>query len=341
MDNFILRDENAVYFECGYSCDNEIFISFEGQNYFLTDARYTIEARQNIKNAQVIETQRDIISDAKMLIKKLDIKELIFDPYDFSVAVYSELTSFSDTKFHPSTHFSKKKRMVKSADEIALMKEAAKIGADCFDEFANFLNDFGEGATEEELQFEAVKIFQQHGRLGLSFNPIFAINENAAKAHALPSQKRLKRGDLVLLDAGVKYKRFCSDRTRTAFFGDKFEFTKFQQFENSKQNEVYEIVKNAQELAIKAVKPGIKACEVDAVARDYIIKAGFGKEFFHSTGHGVGLDIHELPNINAKSEVILEEGMIFSVEPGIYIENEFGVRVEDVVVVTKDGCEIL
>lgn len=273
-------------------------------------------------------------------MKKLNIKELIFDPYDFSVALYNDLLE-SKVKFHPQALFSQKKRMVKSPEEIAILKEAAKIGADCFDEFAAFLNDFGEGATEQELQFEAVKIFQQHGRLALSFNPIFAINENAAKAHALPSEKRLKKGDLVLLDAGVRFKRFCSDRTRTALFDGKLAFVKEQSFLSAKENEVYNIVKEAQALALKSVKAGIKANEVDAAARAYITEAGYGKEFFHSTGHGVGLDIHELPNINSRSEVILEEGMVFSVEPGIYLENEFGVRIEDVVVVTKDGCEIL
>lgn len=340
MDNYILKNENAVYFECGYSCDNELFISFQGKNYFLTDARYTIEARESIKNAEVIETERDIITDAKALMKKLNIKELAFDPYDFSVALYNDLAE-SKVKFHPQALFSQKKRIIKNAEEIAILKEAAQIGADCFDEFAAFLNDFGEGATEQELQFEAVKIFQQHGRLGLSFNPIFAINENAAKAHALPSEKRLKKGDLVLLDAGVRFKRYCSDRTRTAHFDGKVAFTKEQTFLSDKENKIYNIVKEAQALALKTVKAGIKANEVDAAARKYITEAGYGKEFFHSTGHGVGLDIHELPNINNRSETILEEGMIFSVEPGIYLENEFGVRIEDVVLVTKDRCEIL
>ena len=178
--------------------------------------------------------------------------------------------------------------------------------------------------------------------MGLSFAPIVAINENAAKAHALPSKKRLQSGDLLLLDAGVKFMGFCSDRTRTAYFGaDGLNFSKKQRFKSAKQNEIYEIVREAQLLAIRAVAPGVKARDIDAAARKFIAKFGYEKQFFHSTGHGVGLDIHELPYISARSDFIVREGMVFSIEPGIYLENEFGVRIEDVVVVTQNGCEIL
>lgn len=135
---------------------------------------------------------------------------------------------------------------------------------------------------------------------------------------------------------------FCSDRTRTAYFGaDGLNFSKKQRFKSAKQNEIYEIVREAQLLAIRAVAPGVKARDIDAVARKFIAKFGYEKQFFHSTGHGVGLDIHELPYISARSDFIVREGMVFSIEPGIYLENEFGVRIEDVVVVTQNGCEIL
>lgn len=228
--------------------------------------------------------------------------------------------------------------MVKSKDEISLLRQASELGAKCFDEFSKLLKA---SLSEKELFFYAEQIFRQKGACKTSFDPIVAINKNAAKAHALPSDETLKDGDLLLLDAGVRYQNYCSDRTRTALFDNGLNFSKDQHFKNQKQNEIYEIVKEAQNLAIKSVKAGVLAKDIDSVARDFISSQGYEKNFFHSTGHGVGLDIHELPNISQKSDVILKEGMVFSIEPGIYIEGEFGVRIEDVVVVTPDGCEIL
>jgi len=151
----------------------------------------------------------------------------------------------------------------------------------------------------------------------------------------------LRYGDLLLLDAGVKFNRYCSDRTRTACFDENFNFGKEQNFKNAKRQEIYEIVKEAQALAIAAVMPGKKASEIDVAARDFIAAQGYGEAFFHSTGHGVGVDIHELPFISKRGDTVLQEGMVFSVEPGIYLPGEFGVRIEDVVVVRENEAEIL
>ncbi|MCR8684150.1 M24 family metallopeptidase [Campylobacter ureolyticus] len=341
MNNYILKDENAVFYECGYSCDNEIFLSINGNNFFITDSRYAIEARNLVKNAEVIDAKNPLIKEARLLIRKFGIKSLVFDPNDFTYADFKKISSNLSLNFISKPFFSKKKRIIKTDFEIEILKKAANLGAKYFDEFALFLNKNGENLSEFELFYEAEKIFKQKGVLGLSFSPIIALNKNAAKAHALPSSDILNFNDLLLLDAGVKYKRYCSDRTRTAIFNKNLNFSKEQIFNSNKQNEIYEIVKEAQSLAIKAVKPGVMACDVDKAAREFIKKQCFEKEFFHSTGHGVGVDIHEFPNINKTDKTILKEGMVFSVEPGIYLENEFGIRIEDVVVVTENGCEIL
>lgn len=341
MRNFILKNENAVYHECGYSCDNVVFISINSRRFFLTDARYAIEAKQLVKNAEVIEIQHGLIKDARKFLQDKNIKSLVFDPYDFSFGAYEELGKSLDVKFLPKPNFSQISRIVKSEEEIKILKEASRLGAKCFEEFAAFVREKGEGMSEEELYFNAELIFKQKGSLELSFAPIVAINENAAKAHALPSKKSLKQGDLLLLDAGVKFKRYCSDRTRTACFDENFNFSKEQKFKNAKRQEIYEIVKEAQNLAIKAIEIGKRAKDIDDVARQFIAKQGFKKEFFHSTGHGVGVDIHELPRLSKYDKTKLKEGMVFSVEPGIYLENEFGVRIEDVVVVRENGAEIL
>lgn len=337
MLNYILKDENAVYFECGYSCDNEIFIKFQNRGFFITDSRYAIEARSIISNSEVIES-RDIIKSARLLLRSLGVRDMIYNPSDFSYFDFVNLSRDLHINFIAKNEFSKLKRQIKSSLEIEILKEAARLGASKFDELSQAISS---GMSEKTINFKAENIFRDGGNLALSFAPITAINANAAKAHALPLDERIKSNDLLLVDAGVRYQRYCSDRTRTAEFKDGFKFTKEQKFSNSKQNEIYQIVKEAQNLAIKAVKPGVRACDIDAAARDFIAKNGYGECFFHSTGHGVGLDIHEFPIISPKSTTIIEPGMVFSVEPGIYIENEFGIRIEDVVVVTNDGCEVI
>lgn len=337
MLNYILKDENAVYFECGYSCDNEIFIKFQNRGFFITDSRYAIEARSIITNSEVIES-RDIIKSARLLLRSLGVRDMIYNPSDFSYFDFVNLSRDLHINFIAKNEFSKLKRQIKSSLEIEILKEAARLGTNKFDELSQAISS---GMSEKTINFKAENIFRDGGNLALSFNPITAINANAAKAHALPLDERIKSNDLLLVDAGVRYQRYCSDRTRTAEFKDGFKFTKEQKFSNSKQNEIYQIVKEAQNLAIKAVKPGVRACDIDAAARDFIAKNGYGECFFHSTGHGVGLDIHEFPIISPKSTTIIEAGMVFSVEPGIYIENEFGIRIEDVVVVTNDGCEVI
>ena len=345
MSNFILKDENAVFYECGYSCDNEIFISFGGKNFFITDARYGIEAEESIKNAQIIVSS-DVNESAKELLKKLGATKITLNPYDFCVADYKNLCDDLGDIFELEANFSQIKRMVKTSDEIAILKDAAKFGAMGFERVCKFVKEcvkenLNERISEQELNYEVENLLKDKGRFGLSFAPITALNANAAKAHALPTKNEIKNGDLLLFDAGIKYRRYCSDRTRTFEISENSSVDKTQKFSDNKKDEIYHIVLEAQELAIKAVKPGVKACEIDKIARDFIAKAGYAENFFHSTGHGVGLDIHELPRISAKSEVILEKGMVFSIEPGIYLKDEFGVRIEDVVVVTDDGCEIL
>ena len=350
MRNYALKNENAVYYECGYSCDNEIFLRLGDEAFFITDARYGIEAAERAKDVQIVVCA-DLIGEARKLLRAFGVRKLTVDPSDLSV------------EFDFRENFSQKKRIIKTPREVGLLRTAAKLGAQGFDALSNAINsNLNMGANDFEsvlnaalsvdsnlnrdldearLNFLAENILRKGGELALSFAPITAINANAAKAHALPSNLKMTNGDLLLVDAGVKFERYCWDRTRTARVGEGFKFEKPQKFAEAKKQEVYEIVLEAQERAIAAVRPGVLARDIDAAARDFIASRGFGEQFFHSTGHGVGLDIHELPRISRRDETVIKEGMVFSVEPGIYLEGEFGVRIEDVVVVTAEGCEIL
>ncbi len=341
MINYILKDENAIYHECGFSCDNGLFLKLGSEAFFITDPRYTIEAKSLIKNADVIEAKRDLYSEAKAILKNSGIKKIFFDPKNFTVAEFDKLKKIVGITFKASMNFSQKKRIIKSDSEIKYIKQAVNLGSEAFDRFALYLRRDGLKKSEQEINFYALKELVRDGEFNLSFDPITAIGENAAKPHAYAGSRVLNYGDLLLVDAGVKYQRYCSDRTRTVEFSKDIDFGKKQSFKDKKIQKVYDVVLKAQESAIEMIKPGVKASQIDKTARDIIDKAGYGEFFVHSTGHGVGLDIHELPSISKKSSITIEENMVFTVEPGVYLANEFGIRVEDMVRVTSDGVEIL
>ncbi|MBD5166105.1 M24 family metallopeptidase [Helicobacter sp.] len=345
MENFIIKDENALYFEVGYSCDNALFLAFGEQGYFITDGRYETEAKEFIqhdKYAVEILISRELIQTARTILKKHENSTLVYNPQEFSVFAFEKLTENLKINFLPKPNFHQEKRIIKSEAEIALIHESQKLNFKAFAKFAKFLSQKGVNCAESYLHFKSQGFLSDKGALDLSFNPIVGINKNAAKPHALPSKDKLQKGDLLLFDAGLKYKRYCSDMTRTGYFGKNgIRFSKEQKFKNTQLQKIYDIVLKAQECAIKGAKPGMLACEVDALARNVIEKAGFGKYFVHSTGHGIGLDIHELPIIASKSQTTLQEGMVFSIEPGIYIPNHYGVRIEDLVVLEAKGARVL
>jgi len=340
--NYILQDENALYYECGFSCDHAVFLKLGSEAFFITDARYTTEASEIIQNATVLEgDRRDLLKTARLLIRKSGITTLAYNPAEWNVEAYARLSEKLSINLQKKPNFSQQKRIIKSDAELEILKSAACFGRDAFTQFGEFLKQHGEGMDEKRAFFEAEAILKRHGELGLSFEPIIALGANAAKPHALPTCKTLQKGELVLLDAGVKYQRYCSDRTRTSFFDAQFNFEKEQHFKETLKQKVYDTVLLAQEAALKMVKVGVKAKQIDKAARDVIEKAGFGNYFIHSTGHGVGLDIHELPVISARSETIIEENMVFTIEPGIYLPEQFGVRIEDTIIVRNSGAEVM
>lgn len=340
--NYILKDENAVYYECGYSCDNEIFLKLGDEAFFFTDSRYLSEADECIKDAEVVlMDRRDPFKAVRDRIRKSKIKSLVYNPAEWSVQEYENLGSKLSINFKKSLNFSQKKRAVKSDLELDILRKAAALGASAFDNFAKYIRETGLGLSEKRLFNEAENIFKNYGELELSFAPIVAFDENSAKPHALPSDKILKKDMLLLLDAGVKYKRYCSDRTRTANADENMILDKNAKFKDVLKQKVYDTVLKAQEASIKKARAGVKASEIDRAGREVIEKAGFGKYFIHSTGHGVGLDIHELPVIGARSKDIIEENMVFTIEPGIYLPNKFGVRIEDTVIAKSNGVKVI
>jgi Xaa-Pro dipeptidase len=221
-------------------------------------------------------------------------------------------------------------RLIKDAEEISYLKKVGEITDAALYDATEYIKP---GMTERQILNYILESFAKNGAddLGKDAWGIIAKSENAAVPHYSKMDCSLKTGDSLIMDVGCKYKGYNSDVTRTVFIGEPDE----------ERRKVYEIVKEAQQAGIDIVRPGVRACEVDKAVRDVVEKAGYGAQFFHRTGHGIGLAIHEEPYITSTNQTILKEGMAFSIEPGIYLHGKFGVRIEDIVVVTATGCEIM
>ncbi len=338
--NYMLKDENAIYYECGYSCDNALYIRLGSESFFITDGRYTIDATQNVRGAKVV-IDGDLYGKAVEILKKSKVKKVIFDPKEWTVAGFEHVRQKSKIKFKPALDFSHKKRIIKSDEELKIISKSAKLGAKAFKHLAKEFRKNGFGKDEYTLTHMAKGILGDFGKYELSFDPIVAINKNAAKPHATPTSTVLEKNDLLLVDAGLKYKRYCSDRTRTVQADKYFMFDTHQNYKRKKIQKAYDVVLKAHDNAIRKARSGMKAKKVDALTRDIVEKAGYGKYYVHSTGHGVGLDIHEMPYISTKSDTLIEDGMVYTIEPGIYIPDEFGIRIEDMVAMVDGKAKVL
>ena len=336
----MLKDENAIYYECGYSCDNALYLSLGSEAFFITDSRYTIDAQEHVQGARVV-INGDLYGEALKILKKAKVRKVIFDPKEWTVAGFEKLSSQSKITFVHALDFSHKKRIVKNEEELRILAKAAKLGKKAFKALAKEFRTNGFGEDEFTLTHRAKSILGDFGKYDLSFDPIVAVNANAAKPHATPTDTKLTKNDLLLVDAGLKYKRYCSDRTRTVQADKYFTFDTHQNFKRKKIQKAYDVVLKAHDNAIAKARSGMKAKKVDALTRDIVSKAGFGKYYVHSTGHGVGLDIHEMPYISSKSDTIIEDGMVYTIEPGIYIPGEFGIRIEDMVAMVNGKAEVL
>ncbi len=367
LDGVILTDGYNIDYLSGYKGHTGMLLILGQDRYILTDSRYTEQAASEARDYVIIDIGLDGYSKTvKRLVyekysvvhgEEKSIKELNigFEDKSISYSQYRALTdvfsidcneSDSKTKSDVVSNDDKKTqiikvnlvhlaesinelRMIKSAEEIGLIAKAESIGDEAFNHIINFVEV---GMTEKQVALELEVVMKSLGADGLSFDTIVASGKNSSMPHAVPTDKVIEEGDFVTMDFGCIYKGYCSDMTRTVYMGDEL---------TEKQLEVYTTVLNAQKEALKAIKPGVVCSDVDKIARDYIADAGYGEYFGHGLGHGVGLYIHEEPRFSRTCDVVLEPGMVLSVEPGIYLPGEFGVRIEDLIVVTEDGYENL
>lgn len=219
-------------------------------------------------------------------------------------------------------------RQIKSADEQEKMRVASRKNDEGMERLVPLVTS---GLTELEVADKLLEIYLDLGTEGHSFTPIIGYGANAADPHHNSDNSKGKYGDSVVLDIGCIINGYCADMTRTVFIGEA----------SAKAKEVYEVVKEANRRGIEAAKPGNRFCDVDNAARDYITEMGYGEYFTHRTGHGIGMEVHEFGDVSGVNEAVLKPGMIFSVEPGVYLPGDVGVRIEDLVLITEDGNEVL
>ena len=225
-------------------------------------------------------------------------------------------------------------RIVKTKDEIAKLQKAVDISLDAFESVKSYLK---EGITEKEIDHKLNYLMKRLGAEKEGFDNIVAFGPNTAMPHHHPTDRKLANGDIVTIDFGAQYEGYTADITRTFVFRTKDTDPTI----DPKLIEILTIVEAAAQKGRDAIKPGVKASEIDKICRDYIKEKGYGNFFVHSTGHGIGIDVHEFPRVSYLDETVLEEGMVITVEPGIYIESVGGARIEDDVLVTKDGHQVL
>lgn len=332
VDALLLTSAANMRFVSGFTGEGYVYLS-EKQRIVVTDSRYTIAATMECPDFTVLEWGKEGYYSFLMTAMKEDgISLLGIEDEEMTVAVWNRLEkkckeeNLEAVKFQPLGNQVSDFRGIKTEEEIACIKKAEAIGDRAFEKI---LAKLKAGMTEKEVAAWLEFFMKEEGADGLSFETIAASGIHSAMPHAVPTDKPLQEGDFLTMDFGCKYKGYCSDMTRTVVIGKA----------SKEQKKVYETVLQAQETALKGIRPGITGKEADSLARDVIEKAGYGKYFGHSLGHSVGLEIHESPNFSQKEERVLEPGMVITVEPGIYIKDFGGVRIEDVVVITENGCE--
>jgi Xaa-Pro aminopeptidase len=304
-----------------------LLISLE-KALLITDFRYVEQAAAQAKQFTIHRWQDNLIGSLAMLIDNEDWSKIGFESKHVVYSIYDEMKEKLPVELVSLSDTAEKQRMIKNEDELAALRFGTKILDQAFKHICSFIRP---GITEREVALELEIYLLRQGAEEKSFHFIVASGKRGAMPHGTASTKELTRGELITIDFGAVFGGYATDMTRTVALGAV----------SQRQIEIYDIVKEAQQKASLAIKPGLKGREVDAVARDTIVKAGYGEYFGHGLGHGIGLETHEQPVLNPQSNTVLKAGMVVTVEPGIYIPEWGGVRIEDMVVVTKSSVNLL
>lgn len=326
----IISPENRKYFTGFDSSDGFLLVSPD-RAVFITDGRYIEAAEKQISSCEVRLLGKTYPQIAEIL-NEMHCNRLLVESTRMTVSTYNSLKGVlkkipvsTDTTLDTMINTL---RSIKAENEVENIIKAQRIAEDAFEHILNFIKV---GVTEKEIALELDFYMLRHGGEGLSFETIAVSGANSSMPHGVPSNKKIENGDFITMDFGTIINGYHSDMTRTVAVG----------FATDEMKNVYDTVLRAQQTCLENIKAGVSCKDGDEFARSVIRNAGYGQYFTHSTGHGVGVEIHEFPNLSPASDSILQVGNIVTVEPGIYIPEKFGVRIEDMALITENGCRNL
>lgn len=327
LDGIIINNLKNVYYLTGFWGSNgTVFISRDRQ-ILVTDARYIIAAKQEVTGFEIF-AERDELTTIAKIAKDMGLSRIGFED-EISVSYYHRMQgAFEGLELVPQTQFVEALRMIKDEAEIETIRKACSISDRAFHDVLEFIKP---GKTEIEIANFLDFRMRELGAAGLSFDTILASGINSSKPHAHPMHKPVELGEAITMDFGCLYEHYVSDMTRTVYLGHV----------SDEQAEIYNTVLKANQALIDQAKAGLGFRDFDKIPRDIIVEAGYGEYFTHGIGHGIGLDIHEEPYFSQTSTEVIKSGMVLTDEPGIYIEGKYGVRIEDDILITETGCELL
>ena len=339
IDSLLVSQPDNRRYLSGYTATNHgiqessgfLLIPADGRPYLLTDSRFTLQAEAEAFHFQIELYKKGLLKLLEKLLPQMGIRTLGFESDYFLHATFLRLSHMAEKQgleIKPQSGLVEKMRMVKSEKELNLLRKSTRLNEKVFQSVYNTIEP---GMTEREIALALELTMREMGAEGPSFDTIVAFGTNAARPHAVPTDRELQAGDLVLIDMGLIYRGYCSDMTRTFVAG--------------KPDPIFvdrlRLVRRAQLAGINAIRAGVSGFAVDRAARQVLVDGGYGDYFGHGLGHGVGIAVHEEPRLSSSNRKQLQAGMVVTVEPGIYLPEWGGIRLENMVIVNEDGCEVL
>ena len=333
FDALLVSHLPNIRYLCGFTGSAGFLLVEEAGSVFFTDVRYDTQGREEVKGAKVVVARKSVLQALGEWIgahKRSRRRTIAVEAEHMTLAEKKRLTGFlpSGIRIKDAAAIVERARMVKDPEELDNIRSAVRLGAVLFEQS---LKDLRPGVKETEVAAKLEYAAREAGAESMSFPTIIASGSRSALPHGRATARLIADGGFVVCDFGVILDGYCSDQTRTVWVGRAPKDARF----------AYESVKEAQLAAIAAVRPGVSVGEVDEAARKVLRKARLAKYFTHSTGHGVGLEIHEMPRVAAGQKDILRPGMVITIEPGVYFPGKWGIRIEDMVAVNESGCEVL
>lgn len=327
-DAFITEKPENRFYLSGFTGSTAWVIVTAKEAFLVTDFRYVEQAREEAPGFTVVNNERKAVEAIAKLLREHQVRSLAFES-SITYQTYLEwFKAFDGVQLVPTNGILERIRMCKDEREVSLIREALRIAEDAFEHILGYIRP---GVREIDIALELEFFMRKQGASGSAFEMIVASGPRGALPHGRATERVIQAGEMVTLDFGAVYQGYCSDITRTVSVGEP----------DPKLKEIYEIVLSAQKAGVAALRPGLTGKEADEVTRKIIRDAGYGDAYGHSAGHGLGLEVHEMPNLSPSSNFVLKPGMLVTMEPGIYISGLGGVRIEDDVLITAEGHEVL